>query len=348
MSELLTPGLTPLSRHETRHEKSSQTSRTNTGRNSEPTLSSAYIVDATPDNLNELVANSESVPVLLSFWAEWCESCKALAPILSQLAENYQGAFVLAKVDADQHPMVAQQLGVRGLPTLKLIKSGQIVDELTGAQSEGAVNQLLAKHIEAPVGQSSDEDALILQVERAMQMRAYPEALVALKKAIDEAPERYVYQKLLAFVLIAQEDLQGAQAVIDHIPDGEPDKKAAAAKLWFAQELQALPPLSEQDCLLGPQKAEAEWAHLLAGATQSGSFNNKKQALADVLYHFGILKVLEGDCLSGIEIFFRLFAEFPKYREATCKQCLLKIFDLLGKSASLSKQYQRKMFALLH
>ena len=87
---------------------------------------SPYIFDATMENFQQKVMEaSASTPVLVDVWAEWCAPCKQLMPLLEKLAEDYQGAFMLAKVNADEQEQLTSSLGVRSLPTVILVKNGQ-------------------------------------------------------------------------------------------------------------------------------------------------------------------------------------------------------------------------------
>ena len=115
---------------------------------------SPYIVKVDQSNIVDIVIEgSEKQPVLVDVWADWCGPCKHLMPILEKLVDEYQGAFILAKLDGDANKELVQQMGVRGFPTCRLFKNKEAIDEFSGAIPETEVRKFLDQHIS--VGGSS-------------------------------------------------------------------------------------------------------------------------------------------------------------------------------------------------
>ena len=131
----------------------------------------------------KVIEPSSRVPVVIDFWAPWCEPCKTIKPLLEKLAEEYAGRFLLAKVDADQNPELAQHFGVRSIPSVKVLFQGKLVDEFNGVLPEGQIRAFLDRIALPATGGNLREEAAALVAEGRLD-----EALARLSEASREQP----------------------------------------------------------------------------------------------------------------------------------------------------------------
>ena len=103
-------------------------------------------VEVTDTTFEEEVIKSEA-PVLVDFWADWCAPCKMIAPIVEELAEEFDGKVKFAKMDVDSNPKTPTQYGIRGIPTLLIFSGGQPIDQVVGAVAKSALKQRLEEAI---------------------------------------------------------------------------------------------------------------------------------------------------------------------------------------------------------
>ena len=105
------------------------------------------IAHLTTDTFKTAVAGSSAAPLLVDFWAPWCGPCKAIAPILEELAVEYGDKLKIAKVNIDDHNEVAAQYNIRAIPTMLVFKGGQLVDQIVGMQSKASLKAKLAPRL---------------------------------------------------------------------------------------------------------------------------------------------------------------------------------------------------------
>jgi thioredoxin 1 len=103
-------------------------------------------VELTESNFDQEVIKSD-LPMLIDFWAEWCGPCKVIAPIIEELANEYEGKLKVGKVDVDSHQQIAMQYGIRSIPTLLIFKKGKVVEQIIGAAPKKVLADKLSKHL---------------------------------------------------------------------------------------------------------------------------------------------------------------------------------------------------------
>jgi putative thioredoxin len=193
---------------------------------------SPHAYDASVADFQEKVLEaSRRVPVIVDFWAEWCQPCRVLKPILEKLAAEYDGRFILVKVNSDQNQELATRLGVRGIPAVKAFVDGQMVDEFTGALPEGQVREFIDRLIPSPA------EPLRLQALEARQRGDLAEALRLMGEAIKTDPRHETAYLDYAELSIEAGALDDARAIIAPFADRARNKEriqALQARLHLA------------------------------------------------------------------------------------------------------------------
>jgi thioredoxin 1 len=106
-------------------------------------------IELTDQNFDSII--NDEKPVLVDFWAEWCGPCKMIGPLVEELASDYEGRAVIAKLNVDENPNVTARFGVRNIPTLLVFKKGQVVDKQIGAVPKSVLSSKLAAQVAQPV-----------------------------------------------------------------------------------------------------------------------------------------------------------------------------------------------------
>ncbi|PZP24867.1 MULTISPECIES: thioredoxin [Pseudomonas] len=285
-----------------------------------------YIFDVSgAANFEQLVIeNSFHKPVLVDFWAEWCAPCKALMPMLAQVAESYRGELLLAKVDCDAEQEIVARFGIRSLPTVVLFKDGQPVDGFAGAQPESAVRAMLEPHVQMPPPEAADplESAQALFDEGRIG-----DAEALLRQLLGEDNSNAAALILYARCLAERGELEEAEAVLGAVK-GDEHKQAlsgARAQLTFLRQAADLPDAATLKSRLAQNAEDDEAAYQLA-----------VQQLARQQYE------------AALDGLLKLFVRNRSYADGLPHKSLLQVFDLLGSDHPLVTTYRRRLYQAIY
>lgn len=315
-----------------------------------------------------LIEESFKRPVLVDFWADWCGPCKSLMPILESLAAEYDGQFLLAKVNADEQAMIASQFGVRSLPTVMLIKNGQPVDGFTGAQSEVQVRELLEKHLPKPWDIEFAKALEILSLADGDQSTGTPGPgidspepginspevnIESLESNADESHEQKAQRRRDALnealpILQKAYDDSSKQANITLVL-----AKTLIESKRFEQAGQVLADvkMADQSVEFEQLKASLELAQEAKKAPEIEALEKRlAQDPSDIALAYQLaLQYSQHEYASeALELLLNLLRRDMNSHDGEVKKAYLDILASLGKGDPIAIGFQRKLFALLY
>jgi len=279
-----------------------------------------HVFDATTATFEtEVLQKSLQTPVLVDFWASWCEPCKTLGPMLEKLAAEYHGAFELAKVDVDAEQQIAAAFQIRSVPTVFLVKGGQLVDGFPGAIPEGQLREFLAQHGVTPAEPAADAVAEPEPLD--------PQAQVdVLRAAIAAEPDKDELKLDLALALLQTGGTAEASTLIDALPANlATDDRAvrARARLDFANALQDAPAAETLAARIAANGDDLQARHLR-----------------------GVQLLLGGEDEAALEQFLAMLRSDRTFAEGLPRKLLIDAFKVIA-DEDLVGRYRRRMASLL-
>ncbi len=276
---------------------------------------SPHVIEATSLNFRAaVVERSLEVPVLVDFWAPWCGPCKALGPLLEKLADEYGGAFLLAKVDTDKEQELAEMFQIQSIPSVKLIAQGRLVDGFDGALPEAALRKFLEAHVQ-PAGDPFAQAKAAFETDDLGAAKRHVEAALA------KDPQRAEARFLSAEITFAGGDIEGARAALDAVPDdlrnGNPGRSLRARI----------------------ELAGREPGDLEALARAAGGAEPKPAALIA----YGKALAAAGRFEEALDVLLTAVQRDRDFDDQAARRAMLEVFDALGSDSDVASDFRRQL-----
>lgn len=275
-------------------------------------MSSKHILEVTETDFQyEVLAYSNNVPVLVDFWADWCQPCHMLTPILEKLTEEAGGTFRLAKVNADENPSLTMQFNIKGLPTVKAIFKGQVVADFVGAKSEVEVREFLRSLV------PSEFDLALAKGQSMLSLNSWTKASLSFDKVLKSNPDST--EALLG--------LAKSQLALDNIGDA----------LRILQNFPASPEYSAAEKLL-----------VLADAMVEREFEEKDEDDDLSAAYFQALRLISlGNLSAAADGLLELLRQEKDYRDSQAKLVMIGIMELMGAENEEARKYRAELSSIL-
>ena len=284
-------------------------------------MSVENIINISEANLHQVLEQSVTTPVLFYFWSERSQHCLQLTPVLESLAAQYNGQFVLAKVDCDAEQMVASQFGLRAIPTVYLFQNGQPVDGFQGPQPEEAIRALLDKVL------PREEELKAQEAMKLIEEGKHQEALPLLKEAWQLSNQQSEIGLLLAQTQIALNRSEDAEAVLKSIPLQDQDTRyqGLVAQIDLLKQAADTPEIQQLQQQVADNPDDAALASQLA--LQLHQVGRNEEALALLFDH------LKKDLGAA---------------DGQARKIMQEILAALGTGDALASKYRRQLYSLLY
>ena len=277
-------------------------------------------VNINPDTFQtEVVEASQAQPVLLLFWADQVPPSVQTKQVVEDLVGQFQGKVKLALSDVSQDQTLAQHLRVQGLPSLRIVHQGKIVEQVDGPVDEAQLRPLLDALTQSPA------DMLKAQLDQIIASQDWDTAVSLLQQAVNEEPNNMAFRVEMADVLVRKGDLDDARTVLASIPEDTEERDRPQNRLEFVEEA--------------------------AGFDDIATLTDKVAADENDLeakYQLSVQLLVVGETEAGLEAAMDILRTDREFRDDIGRLTMIRAFSMLGKGHELAGKYRRKMFNFMH
>ena len=290
----------------------------------------SVIIEVITENfMTDVIEQSKETPVIVDFWAPWCEPCKQLTPIIEKIIKEKNGKVILAKMNIDESPEVAQQLKIQSIPAVMAFNDGQPIDGFIGVQSEKSIIEFVDKI--SSLKNSSTIDENILAGKKYMDENDIETAALVFSEILKIEPDNISAKSLLARCLIKSDQLDDAEKIIDSLPvdaENNQDYISARSELEIFKNAKNNP-ISD--------KEEEELRNNIYKEPENYQL---KLDLSKIL-------IAKGENEEAINQLLEIIEVNPKWNDGEARKQLIEIFNILGNENILVTEGRKKLSSML-
>ena len=267
----------------------------------------------------DVIERSRSMPVVLLFWTDQVAPSVDTRNAMERLVQQYQGKFALGLSDVTQDQVIARELRIQAVPSIRVIVNGGVAEQMDGPQGESALRTMLDR-----LTMSSGEQ-LQASLDEVVEREDWDTAMAILQQALNDEPNNPKYKIEWADVLLHKGEPEEARKVLDTIAEDEPERQRPATRLELHEEAAAMRPV-----------------HELAKAIEMSPEDLNSR------YEIAVLLAVQRDYERALEHLMFILQKDRKFRDDIGRETMVRIMNLMGKNSPIAKQYRRRMFNFMH
>ena len=290
----------------------------------------SVIIEVITENfMTDVIEKSKETPVIVDFWAPWCEPCKQLTPVIEKIVREKNGNVILAKMNIDESPEVAQQLKIQSIPAVMAFNEGQPVDGFIGVQPEKNITEFINKI--SSLKNSSTIEENIIAGKKYINDGDIETASLVFSEILKIEPENISAKSMLARCLLRNNQIDEAENIINNLPtsaESNQDFISVRSEVEIFKNAKNNPISNEQE-------------DKLRGDIDKNPNNQQlKLDLAKLL-------LAKGENENAINVLLKIIEFDPKWNDGEARKQLIEIFNILGNENILVTEGRKKLSTML-